>query len=318
MKGPTVGEMRTRIKFLSTTYAQDTYASTIATSETVTTVWGKVEYSSGNIFQQVGADHWRQRVKITVRANGLINTRLKAEFKGSRYDIEAIEPVVFGKAHYFVIRLGAEQKVVVEEDTPENSGVPIGDADEIGTLDPTPSGRFYTVDLHNVLNTTMSFYLDKKASVDWGDGTPIKQYPGDHLIHKVYDTDDQPKQVKVWWEVEPLNPCTLIYVQSGGETVNTAIVDEVAGDFPTDLWRFQVSNGLPVFPFAKIPDSITYVNVNQASLDTDTVNGIFQMYIDKNVTNGLLKVKQNPPVTDFNPSLLQAVEDLGTTVEYDF
>lgn len=315
----TTGEMRTRITFLSTTYTQDEYSSTIAVTETLATVWGKVEYSSGNNFQQTGAGHWRQRIKITIRENPVLNTRLIVFFDGLKYAIDAIEPVQYGKAKYLVLRLGAEVALTSgdgEGNSSTGGDIGIGDADAIGSPDPVPSGRFYSVFLHNVLITTMSFYFDKKAAVDWGDGTPVKQYPGNHIVNKTYAIGDGPIELKVWWEVEALNPCREMYIQSGGGG-NTAVIDSVGGDFPVNLWRFQVSNSLAEFPFAKIPDSITYVNVNQASLSTIEINGILQMFIDKNVTNGLLKIKQNPPVTDFDRALLQAVEDLGTVVEYD-
>jgi SPP1 family predicted phage head-tail adaptor len=113
----TAGEMRTRVTFLSTTYTQDQYSSTTAETEEVATVWGKVEYSSGNTFQQTGADHWTRRVKLTIRANPLINSRLKVLFKGSQYDIESLEPVEFGKIKYYVLRLGAEEKLVSGDGT---------------------------------------------------------------------------------------------------------------------------------------------------------------------------------------------------------
>jgi hypothetical protein len=199
------------------------------------------------------------------------------------------------------------------------SSVPVADSGNVGELDPAPTGRHYSVHMHNVRSTTMSLYIDKQASIDWGDGTPVKHYPGDFIInHKYEDVGDDPIELKVYWEVNAPNVLRQVYVKSGGSTPNTAIIDSIDGVLPTNAWRFQVSNGLSVFPFDLLPTTIKYVNVQGCSFNVATLNAIMQMYIDLNIHNGLLKINlQNPRVTDIDQTLRQAIQDMNTPVDYD-
>ncbi len=189
------------------------------------------------------------------------------------------------------------------------SGIPTIDAGTGGVADPAPSGRFYTITLHNVRSTTMSFYFDKKASVNWGDGSPVKQYPGDHIVNKVYNNvGDGPIEIKVYWEVEALNPCTVIYVQSGGSTANTAIIDSFTGDLPTNLWRFTVSNGLPEIPFDLLPDSTKYFSLRHCSLSLAELDELIVWCNDNGLSNGFINVMSQ--TTGATPTQNQNYTDL--------
>lgn len=150
-------------------------------------------------------------------------------------------------------------------------GIPVINADNGGALDPTPAGRHYVLTYHNVRNSSFSFYIDKQASINWGDGTPIQHYPGDHLIQKTYaNVGDGPIEIKCYWEVEPLNTCKVIYCMPSG--ANTAILDSLTGDIPTNLWRLNLSNGLVEIPLSELPPTVNYFSLRRCSLTAQKQN----------------------------------------------
>lgn len=172
-----------------------------------------------------------------------------------------------------------------------------------GTLS-DPTGKYYQVDFEDVLNTTISVYLDKAAVIDWGDGSQTRSYAAESVVNKVYQNQTDPVQLKVYWEQ---NGVTVFWVQSGGQ-LNTALVTNVAGDFPLNLNRFQISNGLSVFPFDKLSTATRYIDLRRCSFTSEDLNEILAFCNQTGISNGYLDISFQ--TTEAEPSDTQAYQEL--------
>jgi hypothetical protein len=177
-------------------------------------------------------------------------------------------------------------------------GIPVINADDGGTLEPDPTGRFYTLTYHNVADSPFSVYIDKQATIDWGDGSALRHYPGDHIITKNYAAaGNDPIEIKVYWEVAALNPCSVIYFSASG----TAVLDSLSPDIPTTLWRVNLANGLPELPLADLPENVNYFNLYGAGFTAEKLDELISWARAHNVNLSRIRIDVRNQTTSATP-----------------
>lgn len=145
------------------------------------------------------------------------------------------------------------------------------DADTAGAVEPNPTGKFYTLNMFNVGSSTISIFNDKPQVVDWGDGSPLKRYPGGSIVVKAYSINNDPIEMKVYWEVNTPNSAKELFIGSGGLN-NQLVVDTITGDFHPQLQRFQIGSGLNYIPYSMLPTTLKFFKLRGCVLTAEQLD----------------------------------------------
>lgn len=279
--------MRSRITIYPIQQVTDGYGSVI-TSPSPTPLgsfWAKVEDRSSGSNYSHNQQLTQYDYKITIRDSKsfALTTNFFINWNSNQLKIEGIERKDEGKKRFLILRCSKIGDIEVAD---SGGGLPGG----ITILNSTqgtvlaPTGRFYKVEMTSVLNTTIAVYINKPAVIDWGDSSPIMLYPAESVINKIYSNATGAIDLKVYWEVSSI--MNVVWVQGGGTTANTAVIGEVNGDFASNLGRFQVGNGLPLFPV--LPNACRYIDLRRADFTDSDLDNIIQFCVDTEQQNGYL------------------------------
>jgi hypothetical protein len=232
--------------------------------------------------------------------------------------IKYLVPVRVCGTNYTPVAGSACGDPVGSNDGNHSDSVPTISSETGGALDPNPTGRHYTLTYHNVGSSTITKYIDKQATIDWGDGSPLMHYPGDHMITKVYNNvGNGPIEIKVYWEVAAPNACSVIQSSASG----TAVLDSISGSIPTRLWKVSISNGLTELPLNLFPDNVNYMHLRHCSFTAEKLDELISWARNHNSNLDRISIDVMQQTTGAAPDITKQdlidIEDAGGSIDHD-